>query len=570
MTEQDKAILKSIYEPTVVDIPIDNAGYDMCVMPDGEIRHYGLINCSKFDWVPGEDLKAEKCYKYSRDGGLSWKFSYAPKGCMGACTYIPERDIYLKANYVESEQAFCIISSKIGPHDINPKYTKLTDEKFTVDTRLPIRICDGKRIAITTHFHKKEVQYPAFIYSDDYGVSWKIVRLKPSQKWGLPPRCLSYSSDNRGVEPTIVELGNNTLMMLARTSTYYFYQYFSYDNGETWTDGELSNFHGYTTLPTFFNMKDGRKLLFWNNSQPLEEKRLEDYILPEWHNEADTKVFTNRDVNHCAYTYDGKTWHGFKEFFLNTIRNRADFRNYGDMNYYIDKSIHQFQVVELPFSKLLVVFGQNVSSRKMVIFDPDWLKEKDKFEDFSQGLEGVSTQLYVKSYSGCWCEKGHASWNRTNGALLVPSPRLDGDEVLQICRITDPRLYSDKQGVVWNYPLARKGRIEIEFYRLNSGIKVSLCDRWFNPCFDYVSEDAIFNFTLDEKVVKESEWHTAIIDFDLDKKQAVFSLDDAKIFDIPMQNEADHGLSYLHLQTASEGFDDKGTLINSLKMTSKE
>lgn len=566
MSEKDKAILKDIYSPTVVDVPIDNAGDKMFVMPDGEIRYYGLINRSQFCWEEGEDLKVKECYKYSRDGGLTWKFSYAPKGCVGACLYVPEKEMYITAKYLKSQKGFCIITSKIGPNDTNPQCIKISDTQYSA-FRLPIRIMNGKRIVVLTYYGAREEQHSAFIYSDDYFKTWNIVKLKAPKMWGLKYPAQSIDSDCRALEPSVLELGDGKLMILARTSTNYFYSYYSDDNGQTWSDGELSNFHATTTFPNFFNMQDGRKLLFWNNSQPLYAGKYEDYIVPFYHrNGWDGSAFTNRDVNHCAYSYDGKTWHGFREMFLNTIRNNADFRMYGGNDFDLDKSIHQFQVIELPFKKLLVAFGQHHSSRKIIIFDPDWLKEKERQEDFSFGLENISTQLYVKSYSGCWCTLGHNAWNRTNGALLVPSPELDGREVLQICRITDPRLVSDKQGAVWNYPLAQKGKIEIELYRLKSGVKISLCDRWFNPCDDYLYLDAIFHFALTEENVSPCEWHNVVIDFDLEKKMVQVSLGEKKILEVPATNQADHGLSYLHVQTDSEGYDDKGTLIKSIKM----
>ena len=60
MTDGEKRRLKRIWEPRVVAQPPSNAWMDMCVMPDGEIRHYGKLD-------------GERVYIASRDGGLSWK-----------------------------------------------------------------------------------------------------------------------------------------------------------------------------------------------------------------------------------------------------------------------------------------------------------------------------------------------------------------------------------------------------------------------------------------------------------------------------------------------------------------
>lgn len=72
--------------------------------------------------------------------------------------------------------------------------------------------------------------------------------------------------------------------------------------------------------------------------------------------------------------------------------------------------------------------------------------------------------MFVKSVSGCFMNKGivgHCAWNRINGALLLPDPDGNGREVLQICRVRDERLVSDKQGAVWNFPTSNKGEVKL-------------------------------------------------------------------------------------------------------------
>ena len=44
LTESDTRLLKSIYEPTVVGIPAEDARRSLVVMPDGELRCYGRTN----------------------------------------------------------------------------------------------------------------------------------------------------------------------------------------------------------------------------------------------------------------------------------------------------------------------------------------------------------------------------------------------------------------------------------------------------------------------------------------------------------------------------------------------
>ena len=112
-------------------------------------------------------------------------------------------------------------------------------------------------------------------------------------------------------------------------------------------------------------------------------------------------VFTNRDANHAAISEDdGRTWIGLREMGLNGIRNDADFRSKGANDDSLDKSIHQFEILELPYNKVMVVYGQHAYSRKIVIFDLDWLYETGRSEDFRLGSSSLSTQVYLKSIAG--------------------------------------------------------------------------------------------------------------------------------------------------------------------------
>ena len=43
LTDDQKDVLKHIYEPTVVAVPLSDSRRDICVLPYGEIRSYGKI-----------------------------------------------------------------------------------------------------------------------------------------------------------------------------------------------------------------------------------------------------------------------------------------------------------------------------------------------------------------------------------------------------------------------------------------------------------------------------------------------------------------------------------------------
>ena len=97
-------------------------------------------------------------------------------------------------------------------------------------------------------------------------------------------------------------------MFLALTSLDCFCLYCSTDQGDSWTSGELSLFHGMLTIPFLLPLSDGRVLCFWNNIRPLVEVN-HDFSWPPVSDSANSSsedTFTNRDIYHAAITSDGR------------------------------------------------------------------------------------------------------------------------------------------------------------------------------------------------------------------------------------------------------------------------
>ena len=68
-----------------------------------------------------------------------------------------------------------------------------------------------------------------------------------------------------------------------------------------------------TIIPTIGRLEDGRLLFIWSNT-PLPETGNTDGV---WED-----VFTNRNAIHAAISSDdGKTWHGFRELYLDPRRD---------------------------------------------------------------------------------------------------------------------------------------------------------------------------------------------------------------------------------------------------------
>lgn len=571
LTSEDKKLLKGIYEPQVVTVPPSDACRNMCVTPDGEIRIYGAINKKE-----PEDV-GTPVYISSKDCGLSWKTHIMEDGVLGCAGYNHKTGRYISAHpneyrpernkIIDKSGTWALISEK-GYDSKEYQLVKMSDRNVHI-LRPPMFLESCNRWFILGEYVLPDYsdRVVVLFYSDDDGESWREIELKKSAPaFEIKPPHKNVRWQQYSAEPTIAELSNGELIMLVRTSQDYHYMYRSTDKGETWLGPEPSTFHGTITMPVLEKLSDGRIVFFWCNTQPMPELS-QDTIFPKlssaerggiWED-----VFTNRDANHLAVSEDDMhSWIGFRELFLNMVRNNADFRSIGGANSR-DKSVHQAQMLELPFNKLLIHFGQNIASRKVVILDINWLYEKERFEDFRLGLENVSTQMYLKSNLGGYRGfSGHCAYNRTNGALLVPDLSGNFKEVLQIARVEDERLAYKKQGVVWNFPASKTGRVEVMLSVLENGVRISLTDHWYNPSDEFVGEEAHISFDVTDKC----DWTLVAVNYDTETNKAKIFIGD-KTYDYSLKNTAPHGLCYLHIQTLAESEDYCGTLIKTLKKT---
>ncbi len=569
--------LEKIREPVFVGRPNQNAFNGLVLLPDGEIRHYGVEG----RW----DNPSRPFYIQSTDNGFTWNDVtisdpdlYAFEN-MPPAVYNPSSGDYIKL--ICNNSGTWVFKSKKGID--GPFERKLiTEEKYDM-IRQPVFLSAKHRILVTCGRSLVkdgfDVMQSCVFYSDDNGDNWNIsyVAVGPRFVPVWPHKKSRWQ--NYAIEPTIAELNDGRIWMLLRTSTDVFYESFSNDHGTTWSDPSPSRFYGTITMPTFFRLKDGRLLLFHCSTTPLpEEDRSADTTLRPEQKTGDLweDVFTNRDVIHAAISDDdGKTWKGFRELYLNPLRNESDFATSGGTEVSLDKSVHQSQAIELPHGKVLVAFGQHPLVRAMVIFDPDWLYEKDRSDNFENGLSDWSTFKYFEGI------KGHCAYNRDPGPQLIDNPDKSGNKVLQIRHIPDKRFVNDVDGAVWNFPAALKGSFKVKLF-INPGSKggkISLIDRWFNPTDTMAYRYSMYNLTFDGSgnttsgfKLKTDKWTELTLEWnDLQKGRCLIKIDGViQDQSLQLNNRSRNGINYVHFQSAAEDEDPEGYLIGSVKAAAND
>ena len=535
--------LTKVYEPTIVGTPPYNAFIGLVRLDNGEIRHYNY----------GQGSAVEGAYYIrSLDDGFTWDTIHVADKWVGADVKSPITGEYLRLE--TGDQSVIAVRSKGG---IDGEWTKnevynSEAEGTYIMLKPPVFIREGKRALVGAH-STAHLGCGVF-YSDDDGMSWKrsqFVQAPAHEPGGVHK---GYRWNHGAVEPTVIEMNDGKIWMLARTAQDQHYESFSEDGGETWSEMQPSRFYGTITMPTMSRLNDGRLLFIWNNTTPLPEKEGPD---GRWED-----VFTNRDVLHAAISEDdGKIWKGFRELYLNPNRNDFDYEN-ADRSSSNDMSVQQTQSVELPGGKVLVSLGQHEQVRKMLIFDPNWLDETSRKDDFSNGLGNWSTQLYKKGIVG------HCAYNRTDGAQLVSNPDAPEKKVLKIARIDSEELEMHNQGAVWNFPALQKGRFETSVYvpKHSQGGRLSLTDRWFNPTDTTTHMFAMYNLELEG--FEKNKWHNLVFEWDLtsnNKSCSVMDEEGRQISTLPLNEESLNGISYVHFISTAKEEDTEGFLVGGVE-----
>ncbi|MBY5944185.1 sialidase family protein [Photobacterium rosenbergii] len=570
------ASVEDIQSPQIVGVPPADAGRGLVRVSDNEIRHYN----------GGEGYDGRKML-VSNDNGVTWQESLAPSSYppnfggiaieSPAITPNPITGEYIR---VQPINGYVFISNggldgewaavtKDGQLDYN--WDQNDKENYLTLSgimRNPTFVNNGKRILIPSH----EMREGTTIHiSDDGGLTWRtskdIISAPPHEKDEIHQ---GVRWRNSGVEGSIVELKDGRLWILVRTSQDQYYEAFSSDFGDTWTESQPSRFFGTLTMPTIGRLKDGRLLALWTNTMPLPEHQgTQDDM---WED-----VFTNRDSHHAAISNnDGKTWTGFREIILDEHRNSDDYALFEGKG---DRGKQQSEFVELDENRVLVSIGQHKEHRRLMILDTRWLYQKKRSDNFKNGLENWTIHSYIPEV------RGHVSYDRKPSSELVTLEGKPTQKALQIRRASDAELINiennlnyEKGGATWNFPNGKKGRVDFRF-KLNKhsgGTQISLTDRLFNAVDETTAHYAVYTLNLapGEKLGKHklrpNRWYTLSLDWNgVKKNSTVRVLLDGKQADrLKIKNTSPNGISYLHFISTSQE-PDEGMLIRSVKASVK-
>lgn len=235
----------------------------------------------------------------------------------------------------------------------------------------------------------------------------------------------------------------------------------------------------------------------------------------------------------------------------------------------LDRSVHQSECVKLEDNLLLVSLGQHPEFRALIKFDVNWLFEKERSDDFTEGLKNWSVQKYIKGV------KGHCAYNRKPGAIVIKHPDKTGKNVMLLKTEKDSSLINQNSGALFNFSSGTKGEINfrIQFRKDFEGLNINLSDRWFNPTdtvAKYYAMHSLYipkNLIINNLELKPNKWYNIKLKWtganDENNGNCKFYIDNKMVDQIPLNNKTVNGISYIHFILPFEN-ENKGILVESI------
>ena len=239
------------------------------ILPDGRLfaiatmeKPYGRNNT-----LPHEQFLFGRI---SEDGGRTWSTPYPlytwPEKCASmtcAGSMIDSQGhLHVFALQIRGFCEGCISYVRFDSHlGENPIYSEMPClPRYTGSLNNCLETTNGRLVipfsTITGREDSKFVS--SVIYSDDYGLTWAASN-------DIAVVSDEEDVESGAVEPIVMEMEENKLVMLIRTVLGVFWYSVSYDNGETWTQAKPTKITTSNAPGCFTRLPDGRIFVTWNN-----------------------------------------------------------------------------------------------------------------------------------------------------------------------------------------------------------------------------------------------------------------------------------------------------------------
>lgn len=272
------------------------------------------------------------------------------------------------------------------------------------------------------------------ILSDDHGLTWRNAGNDLILDIGSP------AVEGGAVEPVTVELPDGRIWMIIRTQSGRFFESYSIDHGESWSEVQPTSFISSNSPAGLLKLRDGRIVMCWNNCkcEPIDEG-----------------VSRARQSLVAAIRDTDGVWRGYREVARIKPNQSPD-------DYVCYPWLEELGDGNILLGYLNVPNGEGhwyeTYSFQSVRISPEWLTSPSAKEEWREGLRNCQA---------------------TASGVRVVESQNDGNKVMHLNKKAD----SPPSGLTWNYPLSQIGELRIRFmldHEFN-GVNISLSESFLRP-----------------------------------------------------------------------------------------
>lgn len=508
-----------------------------CVLTDGSLGSFYFEGKTMDQW---EDSSIDQflCIRRSLDGGISWTdaervFQFPP---MRGSIKITDLDL---VPLLDTEGTLHVYCFNMLNWDERFSYSERIIELlhlFSKDNGLtwdgPVRIDYGHkytgslnaitqlssgRIVLPFSYLQEGTFICAAILSDDNGYTWTCSRSDV-------PHCddPALHLESGAMEPVTIEMEDDRVWMVIRTTNGRLFESWSSDGGETWTVAEPTPFRSSNAPAALVSLGGGRMLMAWNHCKG------EPFV--------NGVCYARQSLVAAVRSEDG-SWYGYREI------------AHLDPDDHPDHSVCYPWLVKLPNGRMLAGFLKVHLSRwketlcfRLVTFDLDWLLASDSSADLLKFPEGFSA-----TESGV---------SLADGKVLMKGAPLAG---------------AGAGAVTWNFPRANSGKLTARL-RLASpfgGAAITLSETFIKPSnfqegvfrvkvepdgklFVQYANERPYEHLYNSSPLPLGKWFDFMIAWNCDRSSALVFVDGKAVGTLPKLEEG-QGLSYIRLTALGEG-----------------